>query len=107
MTKLEEFTALLVNETTDFKNALEKLEKLNEQLKDTKIKMDVMEYKTIIENHQQYMASHLNSMERFQNHFDDKIKKAKIYPDWAVGVFIVSLVLSFSALVFITISFFI
>ena len=106
MTKLEEFTALLVNETTDFKNSLEKLEKLNAQLKETKIKMDLTEYKTIIEIHQDKMASHLEGLKCFQNHFDEKIEQAKIHPNWAMVVFIVSLVLSFGALVFITISFF-
>lgn len=106
MTKLEEFTALLVNETIDFKNALEKLEKLNMHLKETKIKMDLTEYKTTIESHQQQMASHLNSLERFQNHFDTKVKQAKIYPNWAVVVFIVSLVLGVGALFFMVLSYF-
>ena len=106
MTKLEEFTALLVNETTDFKNNLEKLEKINAQLKDTKIKMDLTEYKTIIEIHQQKMESHLEGLQRFQNHFDDKIEQAKIYPNWAVVVFILSLVLGFSAVVFVVMSYF-
>lgn len=98
MTKLEEFTALLVNETTDFKNNLDKLENLNEQLKHTKIKMDVMEYKTIIENHQQQMALHIKSMEHFQNHFDTKIEQAKIYPNWAVVVFIVYVIVGVGAM---------
>lgn len=105
MTKLEELTALLVNETTDFKNNLEKLEKLNAQLKDTKIKMDLTEYKTTIETHQQQMASYLEGLQRFQNHFDDNIKRAKIYPNWAVVVFIVSLVLGVVALVFVVINY--
>ncbi|MBO3100250.1 MULTISPECIES: DUF6730 family protein [Gelidibacter] len=103
MTKLEEFTALLVNETTDFKNALEKLEKLNAQLKETKIKMDLTEYKTMVEIHQQKMASHLESIQRFQNHFDTKIEQAQIYPNWAVVVFIVSLVIGIGALAYLTI----
>lgn len=99
MTKLEELTALLVNETTDFKNTLEKLEGLNEQLKKTKIKMDLTEYKAAIETHQQQMRSHLDSLERFQNHFDDKIKQAKIYPNWAVVIFIASVILGIGSLV--------
>lgn len=106
MTKLEEFATLLVNETTDFKNALEKLEELNGQLREIKVKMDLTEYKTIIEIHQQKMASHLNSLERFQNHFDDKIAQAKIYPNWAMVVFIVSLVLVVGGMVFLMINYF-
>ena len=104
MTKLEEFTALLVNETTDFKNTLEKLEKLNAQLKETKIKMDLTEYKAAMEIHQQQMASHIESMEHIQTHFDTKIEQAKIYPNWAVVVFVVSLVLGVGASMFLVIS---
>jgi len=104
MTKLEEFTALLVNETTDFKNALEKLEKLNAHLKDTKIKMDLTEYKTLIQSHQEQMTSNIKAMQRFQNHFDTTIKQAKIYPRWAVVVFIVSLVVGVGTVAFVVIS---
>ena len=93
MTKLEELSALLVNEIDDFKKGVEKLEKINDQLKDTKIKMDISEYKSIIEKHQQEMASHINSIERFENRFNNKINQAKIYPNWAVVVFIIAIVL--------------
>ena len=105
MTKLEEFTALLVNETTDFKNNLEKLEKLNAQLKDTKIKMDLTEYKTLIQSHQEQMIFNIKAMKRFENHFDTTIKQAKIYPNWAVIVFILSLVLGVGSIVFMLISY--
>jgi len=94
MTKLEELTALLVNEINDFKNGLEKLDKINNQLKETKIKMDLKEYKSIIETHQQKMASQKDFIERFENRFSNKIKNAKIYPTWAVVVFSVSIFLN-------------
>lgn len=94
MTKLEELTALMVNEMDDFKKGIEKLEKIIEQLKDTKIKMDVAEYKTIIEAHQQQMTSHLHSIERFESRFNGKINQAKIYPTWAVVVFIICIVVT-------------
>ena len=41
MTKLEELTALVVNELNDFKTGIEKLEKINRALIETKIKMDI------------------------------------------------------------------
>ena len=94
MTKLEELSALLVNEIDDFKNSVEKLEEINKQLNDTKIKMDLSEYKTIIFSHQKEMASHLKAIERFENRFNNKINQAKIYPNWAVVVFIVVIVIS-------------
>jgi hypothetical protein len=99
MTKLEELTALLVIEINDFNNGVEKLEKIREQINTTKIKMDVSEYKSIIEEHQQQMASHKDTLERFESRFNNKIEQAKIYPTWAVVVFIVAIlfgVVSFS-----------
>lgn len=94
MTKLEELTALLVNELHDFNKSIERLEKISEQLNTTTIKMDVTEYKAIIEAHQKQMTSQLNSLERFESRFDSKIKEAKIYPTWAVVVFIVCIIVT-------------
>ena len=93
MTKLEELSTLLVNEIENFKTGITKLEIINKEISDTKIRMDVTEYKAIIEKHQQKMTTHINSLERFENRFDNKIKEAKIYPTWAVIVFIISLLL--------------
>ena len=91
MTKLEELTALMVNEINDFKNGVEKLEKINDQLNDIKIKMDLSEYKAMLFSHQKEMASQLKAIERFENRFNNKISHAKIYPTWAVIVFVISL----------------
>ena len=96
MTKLEELTALLVNELNDFNKGIERLEKISKQLNDLKIKMDVTEYKNIIKEHQKEMASHLNRIDSFESRFNDKIGQAKMYPTWAVVVFIVSLVFGMS-----------
>ncbi|MFV9552273.1 DUF6730 family protein [Algibacter sp. PT7-4] len=101
MTKLEELTALLVNEINDFKNGVDKLEKINGHLKDTKIKMDLKAYKSIIETHQQQMEEHKNTIEGFENRFENKIKQAKIYPTWAVVVFIVAILLSITSVSYI------
>ncbi len=100
MTKLEELTALLVNEINDFKNEVDKLEKINKYLKDTKIKMDLTKYKSMIEKHEQKMAFHTKAIERFESHFDNKIKQAKIYPTWAVVVFIIALLFSTGSIIF-------
>ncbi|MGC1206094.1 MAG: DUF6730 family protein [Flavobacteriaceae bacterium] len=94
MTKLEELTALVVNEINDFSQCIEKLDKINNQLKETKIKMDLIEYKSIIEKHEQKLDSHTKAIERFERRFEYKIKQAKIYPTWAVVVFIVVIVIS-------------
>ncbi len=103
MTKLEELTSLLVNELHDFNKGIERLEKINEQLNMTKIKMDVAEYKAIIEAHQKQMDIHKNMIGGFESRFNDKIDQAKIYPTWAVVVFIFNIVVS---VVLITCKFF-
>tara|TARA_R110002049_G_scaffold25956_4_gene90711 strand:- start:10957 stop:11271 length:315 start_codon:yes stop_codon:yes gene_type:complete len=92
MTKLEELTALLVNEINEFKKGVEKLGKINNQINDTKIKMDVSEYKTIIEGHQKQMDIHKNLIEGFESRFNNKIKEAKMYPTWAVVVFMICII---------------
>ena len=73
---------------------------------ETKIKMDLTEYKSTIESHQQQMALHLNSLEGLQNHFDNKIKEAKIYPNWAVMVLIGSLVMGVGTVVYLGLNYF-
>ena len=101
MTKLEELTALLVNEIYDFKSSVGKLEQINMQLKDTKVKMDLEEYKAIVEKHEQQMRSQLSKLENFETRFNSKIKEAKIYPTWAVVVFITSILLGVVSVLFI------
>jgi len=101
MTKLEELTALLVNEINDFKNGVDKLEKIKEHLKDTKIKIDLTKYKSIIEEHQKQMTSQKDFIKRFENRFNNKINQAKIYPTWAVVVFIVSFLFGIVSIMFL------
>ncbi|OYX26444.1 MAG: hypothetical protein B7Z06_05645 [Flavobacteriales bacterium 32-35-8] len=90
MTKLEELSALLVNELQEFNKNIEKLESISQQLNDLKVKMDVSEYKTLVDEHQKQMAKHKNMIESFENRFNAKIDQAKIYPTWAVVVFIIA-----------------
>ncbi|WP_034042160.1 DUF6730 family protein [Wocania ichthyoenteri] len=101
MTKLEELTALLVNEINDFKIEVEKLENIKNQINNTKIKMDLIEYKSIIEAHQKDMSLHLESINRFERRFENQIKQAKIYPVWAVVVFIVSILFGVISVVYV------
>jgi len=54
----------------------------------------------MIEAHQQEMASHKEFMKNFENRFNNKINQAKIYPKWAVIVFIVSLFIGVGAITF-------
>ena len=104
MTKIEELTELLVNEINDFNKGITKLEKINDQISTTKIRMDVSEYKSIIENHEQKMDDQVKSQERFENRFKTLLKTAKIYPNWAVILFILSLLFGVISTTFFIIS---
>lgn len=86
MTKLEELTALLVNELHQFNKNIEKLESICQQLNDLKFKVDISEYKYIIEEQQKQMTIHKDALERFEGRFNAKIGQAKIYPTWVVVV---------------------
>ena len=91
MTKLEELSTLLVNEIEDFNKGIEKLETINREMSNTKIQMDLTEYKAIIEQHQQKMSEQINAQELFESRFEGLLKGARVYPNWAVIVFIIAL----------------
>ena len=48
------------------------------------------------------MDSHTKAIERFESRFENKIKQAKIYPTWAVVIFIISVLLSIGSIVFLS-----
>lgn len=100
MAKIEELTELLVNEISTFEKGIERLEKASERINTTKIGIDITGYKSILESHQQKMASHTRTIELFENRFEDQLKQAKIYPNWAVIVFVVSILVSVISLFF-------
>lgn len=100
MAKIEELTELLITEINNFEKSIQKLETLSEKINATKIGIDITEYKSIIESHQQKMASHIQTIERFEQRFENQLKQAKIYPNWAVIVFIMSVLISMLSLFF-------
>lgn len=93
MTKLEELSVLLVNEINDFNKSIEKLEKLSERIEATKLKIDLADFRSMVEDHKRHMEEHKRILETFEYRFNSKIKEAKIYPTWAVIVFIVCLII--------------
>lgn len=101
MSKIEEISEILVNEINDFNKGISKLEAISYKINTTKVGIDLKEYKSIIEAHQQKMTETIKSQERFLNRFENLLKKAKIYPNWAVIVFILSLLISFGSLFYV------
>jgi len=91
MAKIEELTELLVNEISSFEKGIERLEKASDKLQSTKISIDIKEYKSLLESHHNQVKDVLNSQEQLYNRYEKLLKNAKIYPNWAVIVFVVSL----------------
>ncbi len=94
MTKLEELTALLVNELYEFNKNIERLEKLNQDLKSTKLKVDFSQYLYSMKSHKSQMENNIEAIKQFERWFENRIAEAKIYPTWAVVAFILSVLVS-------------
>jgi len=90
MAKLEELLELLVSEIRDFEEAVKQLEEIQK----AKISIDLTELKSVLANHEMVLKTHNSTMKQTYNQFENLIKEAKIYPKWAVIVFIVSLTLN-------------
>jgi len=95
MSKIEELTEILVNEIDTFEKGLTRFENVNKKLDNTTVKFDLVEFKAIKQELVRELSIHKNTQERFNSRFEAQIKKAKVYPNWAVIVFITALLLSF------------
>jgi uncharacterized membrane protein YjjP (DUF1212 family) len=90
MAKLEEISELLVSEIRDFEEAVKRLEKIRE----AKITLDLTELKSVLSNHEMVLKHQNSNVQETYNKFANLMKEAKIYPKWAVILFIASLVLN-------------
>ena len=87
MAKLEELSELLVSEIRDFEEAVKRLEKVQ----DAKITIDLTELKSVLSNHEMVIKNQNSTVQETYSKFANLMKQAKIYPKWAVILFIVSL----------------
>lgn len=90
MTKLEELLELLVSEINIFEEAVKKLEEIQRQ----KITINSTSLESTIRQHQENFEKNLFSHSQYMENFGRKLEKAKIYPAWALTIFIVSLILN-------------
>jgi len=90
MAKLEEISELLVSEIRNFEEAVKRLEKVSE----AKIGIDLTELKSVLSNHEMVLKTQNSNVWETYIKFSNLMKEAKIYPKWAVILFIVSLVLN-------------
>ncbi len=90
MAKLEELSELLVSEIKDFEEAVNKLENIQK----AKISIDLTELKSVLSKHEMHIKDHHGNVQETYTKFANSLKQARIYPKWAVILFIVSLVLN-------------
>src|SRR5690606_4192979 len=90
MAKLEEISELLVSEIRDFEDAVKHLKEIQK----SKISLDLTELKTVLSDHKVELKNQNSAVQQTYKQFENLIKEAKIYPKWAVILFIVSLVLN-------------
>jgi predicted kinase len=90
MTKLEELSELLVSEIKDFEEAVKKLQVIRE----AKIDLNIGKLKEVLAAHEKAIIDSTNIQRNHINRLQEVIGKAKIYPKWAVMIFIISLILN-------------
>ena len=90
MAKLEEISELLVSEIKDFEEAVKRLEKVQK----AKITIDLYEMKNLFADQRKALENQNSKAEQIHEMIETMIKEAKIYPNWAVVVFIASILLN-------------
>ncbi|MEP6263001.1 MAG: DUF6730 family protein [Gillisia sp.] len=90
MAKLEEISELLVSEIRDFEEVVKRLEEVQK----ARISIDLTELKSVLSLHEVELKKQNSAVQETYYKFSNLIKDAKIYPKWAVIMFIVSLALN-------------
>ncbi len=95
MAKVEELMALMIDEINRYEQLVKKMEKLQQN----KLEIDVSKLENTFQIHQEKINEHEKSYEFFYHQMEALLKNAKIYPKWAVIVFIGSLAINFVGLI--------
>ena len=97
MAKLEELTELLVAEIRDFEHGIQKLERIQKD----RIGLDTTEVKSLMVSHQKFMTKNNLELEEKVQRLQLKMESAKIYPKWAVILFLISLTVNVVLIIFL------
>ena len=90
MTKLEELTAMMVNEIELFETAVDKLENIQRQ----KITINSTSLESMMREHQEHLRKDLLTHKQEMKSLGHALSEAKAYPTWALIIFVVSLILN-------------
>ena len=87
MAKIEELMALMIDEINRYEQLVKKMEKLQQ----TKFEIDVSKLENMLKSQEEQMSKRQLLFNSFQLKMENLIKNAKIYPKWAVIIFVGSL----------------
>ena len=100
MTRIKEYMELLTSEMEAFRSDVNRLETINERIKDLKLSIDLKELKNALMKHNNQLEEQREHQERFYTRMELLFQKAGVYPKWAVITFIVAIVISIASLLY-------
>ena len=100
MTRIKEYMELLTSEMEEFRDDVNRLEAINDQIRDTKMAIDLSEIKPLLEAYNDQLKKQSELQERQYRRFEALFKKAGVYPKWAVITFILAILISVVSLVY-------
>ena len=84
MTRLETISQLLVEELETFKEQIDRLEKVSENLKDVRVKADSSAIEKLLSEHWKIVIERSNEQQTQLENMHNRIKSAKLYPNWLI-----------------------
>ena len=84
MAKIEEITALLIDEIEDFKNSLEELKKESEKLHKKEFIIDTSQIKTAFKEFDQKLSTDYDHRLKEVSEIQKELTKKIIFPKWMI-----------------------
>lgn len=100
MTRIKEYMELLTSEMEEFRSDVNRLETINDQIRDTKVSIDLSEIKPLLETYNDQLKRQSELQERQYKRLEALFKKAGVYPKWAIITFILAILISVASLVY-------
>lgn len=91
---------LLTSEMEEFRSDVNRLETINDQIKDVKVAIDLSEIKPLLDEYNTQLKRQSELQERQYKRFEVLFKKAGVYPKWAVITFIIVILISAVSLIY-------
>jgi len=100
MTRIKEYMEQLTSEMEALRSDVNRLETINERIKDLKVSIDLKELKTALMEHSNQLEKQRKYQERFYTRMELLFENAGVYPKWAVITFIVAILISVASLLY-------